>query len=81
MVRALPKKSFETWMRDVDKWLLQAVGVTHEDLPDWPYQDAYEDGMWARTAAHFVQLQNTYRVRLVTKYGFSEAAFKERGNE
>jgi hypothetical protein len=45
------KRSFEQWMADVDRCLEQKCGLTHEDLPDWGYYDAYDDGMTPKGAA------------------------------
>ena len=62
--------NFETWMAD--------VGRLVEDLPGWPYRDAYENGMEVETAAHLIGLQHVYRARLMWKYGFSKEAFNRK---
>lgn len=37
-------KTFEHWMRAVDNVLSSIAGLVSEDLPDYCYADAYEDG-------------------------------------
>ena len=37
--------AFTAWMAEVDKHILNAVGMDHNDLPDWRYRDAFEEGM------------------------------------
>jgi hypothetical protein len=43
--------TFDAWMRAVDEALIRKVGVSSNDLPDWTYRDAYEDGLTADEAA------------------------------
>lgn len=43
--------TFETWMCMVDHIILAKVGVGYEDLPDYCYRDAYDDGVSASSCA------------------------------
>ena len=45
------KKTFEQWIKEVDTAIKKAVGLSHLDLPDCPYQDWYTDGVRPTTAA------------------------------
>ena len=40
-------KSFEAWMRDVDREIEKLSGMTSADLPDALYRDAYDKGVKA----------------------------------
>lgn len=44
---------FDQWMRHVDAylWNLTDNNLRHDDLPDWRYRDAYDEGMSAKVAA------------------------------
>lgn len=56
------KQSFEKWMRDVDYWILVYTlgAVGHEDLTDYAYRDAYEDGESAGDVAREVLAENGF---------------------
>lgn len=43
--------TFESWLKKVDAALLQLCGMTHEDIPDWDYYNAFEDDMTPVRAA------------------------------
>lgn len=43
--------SYERWLQQIDTYLAMMVGVSHQDLPDQPYRDWYEDGIGAAEAA------------------------------
>jgi Family of unknown function (DUF5419) len=45
------KETFEVWMKEVDRILDTACGLTSQDIPDWMYYDAYEDGVKPTVAA------------------------------
>lgn len=38
-------RSFGDWMEEVDAALERLSGMSSGDLPDWPYRDAYDDGL------------------------------------
>jgi hypothetical protein len=57
-------------MKDFKTWMAEIVALVGDDLPEWSYRKSYDEGMSVETAAHFVHLQQVYRHRLVTKYGF-----------
>jgi hypothetical protein len=38
------KQSFPAWMDKIDAALMKKAGVTHHDLADYCYMDAYADG-------------------------------------
>jgi hypothetical protein len=38
------KQSFTEWMQRVDAAINKKVGLTHWDLADWCYHDAYDNG-------------------------------------
>jgi len=44
------ESGFKAWMKAVDALLVNAIGLTHEDMADWHWADAYEDGMSAQDA-------------------------------
>ena len=49
-----PKKmkiSFEDWMKEVNKEVESAVGMSANDLPDYCYRDAYDDGKSPKSVA------------------------------
>jgi len=39
------KMSFEEWMREVDASLIESIGMSSEEIPDWDYALAWEYGM------------------------------------
>ena len=39
------EKGFKIWQAKVDKLVVAAIGMSMDDLPDWPMWDAYEDGL------------------------------------
>lgn len=43
--------TFEQWLAKVDSVLISRCGLSSDDLPDWCYRDAYEDGTSPRQAA------------------------------
>ena len=45
------KQTFEEWYAEVDQWVLRKYGLSRDDLPDWNYRDAYDDGVKPTTAA------------------------------
>ena len=45
------KQTFEEWYAEVDQWVVRKCGLSRDDLPDWNYRDAYEDGVQAHHAA------------------------------
>lgn len=48
----MPQKlRFESWMVHVDCYLLKACGLSHKDIDDWAYRDAYDAGKTPKTAA------------------------------
>ena len=42
---------FETWMQHVNAHLVRLCTMTADDLPDWGYRDAYDDGIRPAQAA------------------------------
>lgn len=46
-----PAKTFEAWMREVDRACWAKAGVSVHDLPDMPFADWYKDGMRPASAA------------------------------
>jgi hypothetical protein len=42
---------FDAWMAKVDAAIARKFGVDSNDLPDWNYLDAFEDGMAPAAAA------------------------------
>jgi hypothetical protein len=49
---ATRKKTFEEWMKEVDRVIMEKVFLTSDDLPDCCYRDWYEDGVSVRNAAN-----------------------------
>lgn len=47
----MQRMSFQAWKRLVDAALLAGCGMVGDDLPDYGYWDAYEDGVDPRTVA------------------------------
>jgi hypothetical protein len=39
------KKSFDDWMKDVDRYVGYLLGLSYLDLPDAPFRDWYDDGL------------------------------------
>lgn len=46
-----PKKTFEEWLKEVDREVKAVVGMSYQDLEDCPYSDWYESGKSAKSAA------------------------------
>lgn len=51
-------RKFEAWMDEVNAILVGAVGIESDDLPDWNYRDAYDDGADPRKVVHEVLEEN-----------------------
>ena len=47
----MAKRSFEDWMREVDRIIQARIGLSYNDLPDCCYMDWYEDGVTPKGAA------------------------------
>lgn len=45
------KMTFEEWLSRVDLSIQSLVGLTHDDIDDWCYRDAYEDDVSPAVAA------------------------------
>lgn len=45
------KKTYEQWSKEVDQEIQRQVGLSADDLPDWPQRDWYEDGKSPKQAA------------------------------
>lgn len=43
--------AFDRWMADVDAYFLLRLGLSADDLPDYCYRDAYDDGATPTQAA------------------------------
>lgn len=43
--------SFDQWKKKVDDRMEQLCGFTSDDLPDWDYYSAWQDGLGWGTAA------------------------------
>lgn len=50
----MAKLSFEQWMQKVDAVLEKKCGLSHHDLEDFCYRDAYDDGEAPSTVAREV---------------------------
>jgi hypothetical protein len=44
-------KTFEEWYREVDLEVSALIGLGRDDLPDYCYRDAFDDGRSPRQAA------------------------------
>lgn len=42
---------FALWLRLVDVWIGRRIGLTHRDVADWTWRDAYDEGLSPGTAA------------------------------
>lgn len=51
LVKGRVVKSYEEWVKEVDKWVYALSGLSLYDLPDVSLRDWYEDGMKAASAA------------------------------
>lgn len=45
------KLTFQQWKHQVDAAIVKKVGMSADDLPDWPYRDAYNRGHSPASAA------------------------------
>jgi hypothetical protein len=45
------KRTFEEWMKEVDRLMWNEAQVTHTDIEDWRYRIAYDDGCTVKAAA------------------------------
>jgi Family of unknown function (DUF5419) len=48
---AKTRQTFEQWKLAVNQAIERKVGMSSDDLPDWGYADAYEDGLSPASAA------------------------------
>lgn len=46
----LQRVKFEAWMREVNRICAERLGVYADDLVDWTWRDAFDDGMTAEEA-------------------------------
>lgn len=46
------KKTFSQWMKEVDAFIEEKLGMDSEELRDQPYDLWYEDGVSSKTAAN-----------------------------
>lgn len=44
-------ETFESWMRAVNRWIEERLGLHSADLPDCRYRDWYDAGVQPETAA------------------------------
>ena len=44
-------KTFEAWMKEVDRRIEASIGLSSADLPDICYRDMYDDGATPASAA------------------------------
>lgn len=51
MSEDLQSMTFEQWIAQVDKIIVNKFGVSYQDLPDWTWMDAFEDNMSPKDAA------------------------------
>jgi hypothetical protein len=42
---------FALWLKLVDRRMGRAIGLTHRDIGDWTWRDAFDDGVSPREAA------------------------------
>ena len=47
----MAKQAFEQWMAEVDKQIENLCGISANDIDDWCYWDAWDDGMMIDEAA------------------------------
>jgi hypothetical protein len=44
-------RTYEQWFQEVDRLVQRLIGLGADDLPDWNYRDAYDDGVTPSRAA------------------------------
>ena len=47
----MPKKTYREWLLEVDAYCQKHYGLSYQDLSDYNYADAYEDGKSAAATA------------------------------
>lgn len=53
--------SFDEWIGKVDAFLIAEIGLSHMDMEDWLWYDAYESGMKPEDEAkEFLYEQGVY---------------------
>lgn len=50
----MARPTFEVWMAAVDRAVERRVGLSVHDLADYPFRDAYDDGVPAARVARDV---------------------------
>lgn len=50
----MKRDDFETWMKKVNAFIERKTGFGIDDLPDWDYWNAWNDGMPPSQAAYQV---------------------------
>ncbi len=52
--------TFEQWLRQVDRELIQRCGLSHRDLADFCYRDSFEDECDPAEVAVSVLVENDF---------------------
>jgi len=47
-----PSPKFKAWMKEVDAALIKKTGLSSDDLPDYCYDNDFEDGATPKQAAN-----------------------------
>lgn len=47
-------QSFDDWMKSLDKVVIRSTGMSYQDLPDWDFRTAFDDGISPEVAAQGV---------------------------
>ena len=48
------KKTYEEWFKEVNAEIIRQTGFSADDLPDYCYKDAYDDGKSPKSTAKAV---------------------------
>lgn len=49
---AKPRLTWEEWKIEVNTFVIRKTGIHADDLPDWRYREAYDNGMKPNVAAN-----------------------------
>ena len=52
--------TFKNWIKEVDTILIAICGLSHDDLPDMPYWDYWDDGVTPQEMADFTLDENDW---------------------
>ena len=64
----MPQSNFETWMDNVDRLIKDVTGCfISEDLPDYPYGEAFDEGRTSKEVAVIVLQRRGFNTEAISQ--------------